>query len=190
MEVMRREDILREVASLEESTFPDAWSLESLAKTMGYSHHLLFTAWQAGENRVILLTRGDETSGEGEKVRLEDASESAVRILAEDAEIMDDYPEARVTFLGYLLASLMGDESELLRIAVADSARRTGVGKGLLARYFEELSEVESFFLEVREGNHPARGLYEEMGYRRIATRENYYKNPNENAVLYYNIHG
>jgi len=43
---------------------------------------------------------------------------------------------------------------------------------------------VVEFFLEVRESNTPARGLYTKLGFEEIGLRKNYYEEPREHAVL------
>jgi ribosomal-protein-alanine N-acetyltransferase len=89
--------------------------------------------------------------------------------------------------LGFLVARHLAHEWELENIVVALSARRTGVGKrlleGLLAAARETHSEL--VFLEVRESNLVARGLYEKIGFRETGRRKSYYTNPLEDAVLY-----
>lgn len=87
---------------------------------------------------------------------------------------------------GYLIASYIADETELLRIAVAKSNERQGIAKRLLKTYFETAPEdINRFLLEVRESNSSARGLYEKMGYKTLALRKDYYDNPKEHAVIY-----
>ncbi|MGZ7144902.1 GNAT family N-acetyltransferase, partial [Streptococcus pyogenes] len=42
----------------------------------------------------------------------------------------------------------------------------------------------EPVFLEVRESNKAARGLYEKFGFKKVGLRKKYYQNPVEDAVL------
>lgn len=87
---------------------------------------------------------------------------------------------------GYLLANVVADETELLRIAVDEKRRNEGVGQALLDAYFTFASKSSSRgLLEVRHGNAAAKHLYEKNGYRLLATRKNYYKNPMEDADMY-----
>ena len=96
------------------------------------------------------------------------------------AFLEDDAP------VGFLIANLLMEQSELLRITVDPAHRRKGVGGRLLAAYLSEISGMcESALLEVREGNEPARRLYESFGYQRISTRKGYYRNPSEDALIY-----
>lgn len=87
---------------------------------------------------------------------------------------------------GYLLANVVADETELLRIAVDEKRRNEGVGQALLDAYFTFATKCSSRgLLEVRHGNAAAKHLYEKNGYRLLATRKNYYKNPMEDADMY-----
>ena len=88
---------------------------------------------------------------------------------------------------GYALFKTYTPECELLRLAVAPSAKRTGTGTALLKRAFDYLS-LQGFttcFLEVRSSNEPARNLYEKTGFVSIGCRTNYYNHPVEDAMLF-----
>lgn len=84
--------------------------------------------------------------------------------------------------VGYFFGSLIPPEGEVLRIGVLPAYRGQGVGKALLCRF---LAETENCFLEVREGNAAARGLYESVGFRQTGRRRAYYRRPTEDACLY-----
>ena len=103
-------------------------------------------------------------------------SETALALVAKDG----DRP------LGYLLGVALAPESELYRIAVLPSARRTGVARRLLDAFFALLRDrsCETVYLEVRESNHAARGLYDSVGFSKVGIRKNYYHRPSENAVI------
>ena len=88
--------------------------------------------------------------------------------------------------LGYLLANVVAGETELLRIAVDEKQRNAGVGQSLLDAYFTFAKKSSSRgLLEVRHGNAVAKHMYEKNGYRLLATRKKYYKNPIEDADMY-----
>lgn len=88
--------------------------------------------------------------------------------------------------VGYVVALVMGDEGEIADIAVAPSARRAGVGGLLLARVQEEMARcgVRTLYLEVRESNGAALGLYEAHGFDAIGRRRGYYRHPAEDALV------
>lgn len=77
-------------------------------------------------------------------------------------------------------------EAELLRIAVAPSARRSGLGRALLRASEAGLGAagIRHLYLEVRVSNAAARALYEAEGWRSAGTRPRYYRD-GEDAVLY-----
>ena len=59
------------------------------------------------------------------------------------------------------------------KLRLLDYAVKTERGKGL-----------ENLFLEVREKNLAARNLYRAYGFRKMGVRKNYYKNPDDNAIV------
>ena len=70
-------------------------------------------------------------------------------------------------------------------MAVAPSHRRQGLGKKLLQALedYAKENQAERTLLEVREGNTPARTLYEAWGFKAFGVRKNYYED-GENAVV------
>lgn len=92
--------------------------------------------------------------------------------------------EGRV--IAYILGRKISPEGEIYRIATLPEKRNRGVAYRLLsyAMKTERGHGVESVFLEVREKNIPARNLYKSFGFREIGIRKNYYKNPDDNAVI------
>lgn len=87
---------------------------------------------------------------------------------------------------GYLIANIIGDESELLRIGVKKTCRRQGIAERLMSVYLETTGDQCSrYLLEVRSHNDGAKCLYEAMGYNVIAKRNAYYSNPTDDALIY-----
>lgn len=87
---------------------------------------------------------------------------------------------------GYLLANILGDETELLRIAVNPECRKDGIGQMLMETYLAYVQTIAvRGLLEVRHGNDAAKHLYENNGYHLLAVRKNYYKHPDEDADIY-----
>lgn len=80
--------------------------------------------------------------------------------------------------MGYTISMTAGDVEELLIITVGPKVVRLGVGKFLMRELIVEAKarQATNLFLEVRESNHPARGLYEQMGFKITGVRKNYYK--------------
>lgn len=78
------------------------------------------------------------------------------------------------------------DEGEIINIAVNKSFRRQNIGEKLLQALWEEADayDLGVIHLEVREGNTPARRLYEKFGFKEIAKRKGYYHHPTEDAII------
>ena len=85
---------------------------------------------------------------------------------------------------GYLAMTLIPPEAEVCRVAVHPSFRRQGIGKRLLSDFFCRHEEVKTVFLEVRQGNLAAQGLYASLGFDPVGRRPRYYENPTEDAVV------
>ncbi len=95
---------------------------------------------------------------------------------------LDD--DGNVLGFGCLLA--VDGEGEILNIAVHPSVRKAGIGQRLLGGMISVGFDlgVRDFYLEVRESNHPARGLYEKNGFAVLGRRKRYYSKPVEDAIL------
>jgi ribosomal-protein-alanine N-acetyltransferase len=80
----------------------------------------------------------------------------------------------------------LGEELEILDLAVATKLRRAGHASFLLEKFLREARSTgaHSIFLEVRESNAPAVALYTKFGFVRAGRRPNYYRNPTEAALL------
>ncbi|MEI4486097.1 GNAT family N-acetyltransferase [Frigidibacter sp. MR17.14] len=81
---------------------------------------------------------------------------------------------------GFLLGRALAGEAELLTLAVPPSARRQGAGARLVASFLDAARArgAETAFLEVAEGNAPARALYAAAGFTEAGRRRRYYRHP------------
>lgn len=88
--------------------------------------------------------------------------------------------------LGFGILGVAADESEVLDIAVSPAARGCGVGDALLGALLRGGKErgAAACYLEVRESNKPAIGLYEKYGFSPVGRRKNYYQKPREDAIV------
>jgi ribosomal-protein-alanine N-acetyltransferase len=88
--------------------------------------------------------------------------------------------------LGYLVARQMTDEGEILNVGVEPQHRRRGVGRVLVAAGLERLQNLgaRQVYLEVRESNAAARGLYDGFAFTEVSRRAKYYRQPVEDAIL------
>ena len=87
---------------------------------------------------------------------------------------------------GYLVAFSVGEDAELLNVAVDPKFRGRGLAGQMLDGALIELGArgVRTAFLEVRESNSAARALYKSRGFLEIGRRSNYYRRPVENALV------
>jgi ribosomal-protein-alanine N-acetyltransferase len=87
---------------------------------------------------------------------------------------------------GYVIAFTIGQDAELLNIAVHPEHRGKGLAGQMLDALLIELRArgVRTAFLEVRESNNAARGLYDSRGFTPIGRRRNYYRRPVEDALV------
>ncbi len=189
MSNMILKDIIDCISVLEKDTFSDAWSRESIEETLKQNYNVIYSyfldddgysVYRISKEQDILVyskpTHGDWTI---KLISWEDFSVC-------DGASVSDTDTLLGSFGGYIIASVIGDETELLRIAVAENLRGRYIGADLLGFYIEDASdECNRYFLEVRESNNIARALYEKQGYEELAIRKNYYSNPVENAVIY-----
>jgi ribosomal-protein-alanine N-acetyltransferase len=88
--------------------------------------------------------------------------------------------------LGYSVAWWVQDQAELANLAVRENFRGWGVGSALLDRVLLDLKNlgVDSLFLEVRFSNERAFALYRSRGFSEVAVRQDYYRNPREDARI------
>jgi ribosomal-protein-alanine acetyltransferase len=80
----------------------------------------------------------------------------------------------------------LGEEAEVLDVAVAAKHRRQGNARFLLEEFLRLLQQhgMRGVFLEVRESNVPAIALYRKLGFSTLGRRPNYYRQPDESAIL------
>lgn len=88
--------------------------------------------------------------------------------------------------IGWAIFYYVIDEGEIARIAVIPSKRKEGVA-GCLFMHLRQYciqKGIGSVFLEVREGNLPARAFYRKYGFSEDGIRKQYYHDPKEDAIL------
>ena len=86
--------------------------------------------------------------------------------------------------VGYLIASRVLDEGELLRIAVDPDSRVRGVGRALTETMMRENPGTKIWRLDVRVSNYGAIKLYESLGFTPVIRRRNYYEKPAEDGIM------
>jgi ribosomal-protein-alanine N-acetyltransferase len=87
---------------------------------------------------------------------------------------------------GFIVGRQVGEEAEILNLAVIVANRRKGEGRALLKRALEEFRtrQVSRVFLEVRESNEGGIAFYARHGFSKTGRRASYYHDPEETAIL------
>ncbi len=96
-----------------------------------------------------------------------------------------DDPSAVDGYAGLLAPQGAGD-ADIQTVAVADRARRHGLGRTLMRQLMTEAHQrgAARIFLDVRADNPGAQSLYEALGFEAIALRPGYYQPDNVDAVV------
>jgi ribosomal-protein-alanine N-acetyltransferase len=81
---------------------------------------------------------------------------------------------------GFAMLRLLGDDVELMTIAVDPKYRGRGVGEALMKACFADLMMTPSrrMILEVAADNPAAIRLYEKFGFQKLSERQGYYARP------------
>jgi ribosomal-protein-alanine acetyltransferase len=92
----------------------------------------------------------------------------------------------RTGVVAYCICQLVADELHVLDLVVTAQRRREGLARWLLGFTLERASRrgAERAFLEVRRSNEAALGLYRRLGFRLLAERRDYYREPGEDALV------
>jgi [ribosomal protein S18]-alanine N-acetyltransferase len=87
---------------------------------------------------------------------------------------------------GYAFFRTCFPECELVHLIVAPEWRRRGAAATLLTYALTGFAaqDYATCFLEVRESNEAARGLYAQAGFLQTGSRKHYYSQPVESALL------
>lgn len=85
-----------------------------------------------------------------------------------------------------LLAPEGAGQADIQTIAVAEHARRRGIGRALATALLDEAARrgATEVFLEVRADNPGAQSLYASLGFEPIAVRPEYYRPDGVDAVI------
>jgi [ribosomal protein S18]-alanine N-acetyltransferase len=88
--------------------------------------------------------------------------------------------DAKRKVAGFAMLRLLGDDAELMTIAVDPKYRGKGVGKALMQACFEDLRMTPSrrMILEVATDNPAAIKLYDNLGFKTLSERKGYYARP------------
>ena len=84
--------------------------------------------------------------------------------------------------IGYILAKIVGQEAEILDLAVRPFHQKQGTGKALVNELlaFLKIQRCEKIFLEVAVNNEVALSLYASLGFEIRGKRPAYYRQANQ----------
>jgi ribosomal-protein-alanine acetyltransferase len=142
---------------------------------------LIRRATQADIPAMMALERRAATAAHwsAEQYRTAFSSEAPSRVVL----IIEDETGVR----GFIVGRVLDKEWEIENIAVAGPARRRGLGTRLLGEFLDlaRSGGAQSVFLEVRESNLAARRLYEKWAFVERGRRKLYYREPEEDAIVF-----
>lgn len=95
--------------------------------------------------------------------------------------------EETSTIQAFLIARALDREWDIENIVVSDQVQRRGLGSRLLDQFLAlaRCQGANAVFLEVRESNRAARALYEKASLVHTGRRKRYYREPEEDALVY-----
>jgi ribosomal-protein-alanine N-acetyltransferase len=159
----RRAD-LAQVHRVEEACYSTPWSARAF-RTLLERDYVLF--------RVIVATAADTAS-------------ATATVLPDGLHASPAAPLPAPVIAGFGVLWWGGEEAELANLSVHPEWQGRGGGARLLDTLLAEgqCRGVERVFLEVRESNHPARGLYDSRGFVPVGRRSRYYEKPVEDALV------
>lgn len=98
--------------------------------------------------------------------------------------LVADQPD---NLLGFVVASAATHEWEIENVVVASEAKQRGVGSQLVNELIAvaRARGAEDIWLEVRESNQAARRLYEKCEFGVAGRRRGYYRDPEEDGLVY-----
>ena len=166
-----QEKDLTQVMVIEEENFSIPWSRKSFLDMMNRPEAVFLVAAE--------LPQGQESPDR--------ASQNDRGLMADKTEefcLKEKLTEQRI--LGYAGAVMALDEGDVTNIAVLGTYKKQGIATGLLNRLISETAAagVRDLFLEVREHNIPALGLYRAAGFVQVGRRKGYYDKPKEDALI------
>jgi ribosomal-protein-alanine N-acetyltransferase len=129
--------------------------------------------------RILRIDRDSPTAAHWPESDYQQAIEQAERrvLVAEESDEV----------LGFLVASTATTEWELENIAVSTLARRQGVGRALVNALIQRAKEAGAGEIrqEIRASNLAAQCLGQAVGFVQQGRRKSYYRNPEEDALLF-----
>lgn len=93
--------------------------------------------------------------------------------------------------VGFVCGMTLFEDAELMKVAVAESCRKRGLGGALVDEFYRRAisRDVERIFLEVRVSNAAALGLYQGRGYEKTRLRKRYYADGEDALEMKKEVH-
>ena len=188
------QDVARMIELVRASPTGAQWSNEQFAKMVtGEGARMMLVLEENAERldatyeeQIPRSARNDKFNREGvENGRLSRQGLGSEDFKCEGIRSGGIDPNVRVE--GFAVAHRIGSECEVENVVVNPESRRRGFGELLLRELMKWVQQAgcETVFLEVRDSNRAARGLYEKCGFREVGRRVKYYAQPTEDAVVY-----
>ncbi len=88
--------------------------------------------------------------------------------------------------IGYVIFWYVADEAQISNFALHPDFRGQGVGEAVLRKTLDTMRRMGAahVVLEVRPSNTPARYLYSKFGFVPLGLRKDYYRDPQEDALV------
>ena len=180
--------MIRVVTAAEED-LPLILEIEHEAISPPWTHGALLSAMFKDDSIfLVAVDYADETRAASVDAAADSSDENRVVSVDAIADSSLDYdghePTQRV--VGFAVLRHVGDDGELLQIAVDKSVRGRGIGDMLMISVLDHVVEcaLDSLFLEVRKSNAAAVGLYKKHGFESVRVRKDYYHDPVEDALV------
>ncbi len=91
--------------------------------------------------------------------------------------------------VGYIISKISLPETHILNLTISSNFRKNGLGKSLVQLIINDskIRGVEDIILEVRVNNSNAISLYENLNFKKVGVRKNYYesKEGREDAYVF-----
>ena len=104
-------------------------------------------------------------------------SEDEFRRMLADPNVLAHRTMIGRTLIGFIVSRLIGDEAEILSVAIGQTWRGRGFSRPLLDLHLRRLAGLgaRTVFLEVDKNNAPACRLYRHAGFYEVGQRQGYY---------------
>ncbi len=88
--------------------------------------------------------------------------------------------------IGYIIFWCMKDRAQINNIAVHPDFRRMGIAEAVMRQVLDQIKKAGAGLvtLEVRPSNVAARSLYNKLDFEVLGIKENYYHDPEEDALV------